>query len=169
MTLNTLTAEKTVTKVVPAAKTARKPASSAPKAVFEKASTLATCQSPVAPYTMSQLNANTLFQLLNLYKAEERSKQSKEPNPTKTKRQKVGSAINSPSSQKLDVFVFGSGESGELGLGPKAIAGKRPTHVHRPRLNKLLDNKHRWCRSCCSGRYALRILDSRSENFNVGC
>jgi regulator of chromosome condensation len=41
----------------------------------------------------------------------------------------------------LDVFVFGGGESGELGLGPKEIDGKQPTDVQHPRINRLLDAK----------------------------
>lgn len=44
-------------------------------------------------------------------------------------------------SQKLNVYVFGSGESGELGLGHVTRNGKKPTDVKRPRLNDLLDVK----------------------------
>ncbi|KAH6663242.1 regulator of chromosome condensation 1/beta-lactamase-inhibitor protein II [Halenospora varia] len=57
------------------------------------------------------------------------------------KKQKIHVAINSAPTQKLDIFVCGDGESGELGLGPKKIDGKKPVHVGRPRLNKLLDSK----------------------------
>ena len=41
----------------------------------------------------------------------------------------------------MDVFVFGGGESGELGLGPKEIDGEQPTDVQHPRINRLLDAK----------------------------
>lgn len=43
--------------------------------------------------------------------------------------------INVMPTQKLDVFVFGEGSSGELGLGSKKINGKKPIDVKRPRLN----------------------------------
>lgn len=35
--------------------------------------------------------------------------------------------------------MFGEGESGELGLGPMPIQGKKPTDVRYPRRNPLLD------------------------------
>jgi len=49
--------------------------------------------------------------------------------------------LNETPSQKLDIYVFGSGESGELGLGNLKRNGKAPTNVKRPRLNDLLDAK----------------------------
>ena len=45
------------------------------------------------------------------------------------------------SLQTLDVYVFGAGEYGELGLGSLKRDGKKPTGVKRPRLNDLLDAK----------------------------
>lgn len=39
---------------------------------------------------------------------------------------------------RLDIYVFGEGSSGELGLGSKKIAGRRPMDVKRPVLNSLL-------------------------------
>jgi regulator of chromosome condensation len=56
-----------------------------------------------------------------------------------TKRVKSNSAINSAPSKKLDVYVFGVGDCGELGLGPTIRNGKKPRRVQRPRLNDLLD------------------------------
>jgi regulator of chromosome condensation len=53
------------------------------------------------------------------------------------KRSKID-AINTPPSQKLDVYVFGEGGSGELGLGHATRNGKKPSGVKRPRLNELL-------------------------------
>jgi regulator of chromosome condensation len=38
----------------------------------------------------------------------------------------------------LDVYVFGEGSSGELGLGNKKVNGKKPMDVSRPRLNENL-------------------------------
>jgi regulator of chromosome condensation len=49
--------------------------------------------------------------------------------------------LNEAPTQRLDVYVFGSGESGELGLGHLKRNGKAPTDVKRPRLNDLLDAK----------------------------
>ena len=52
---------------------------------------------------------------------------------------KAHRATNDTPSQKLDIYVFGEGESGELGLGPKPIQGIKPTDVRYPRRNTLLD------------------------------
>lgn len=38
----------------------------------------------------------------------------------------------------MDVYVFGEGTSGELGLGSKKIDNKQPIDVKRPRLNENL-------------------------------
>ena len=48
--------------------------------------------------------------------------------------------LNVTPTQILDIYVFGDGESGELGLGPKSVDGLRPTNVKYPRLNKLLSD-----------------------------
>ncbi|KFY33593.1 hypothetical protein V494_07475 [Pseudogymnoascus sp. VKM F-4513 (FW-928)] len=47
-------------------------------------------------------------------------------------------ALNTPPTTKLNIYVCGDGESGELGLGHTVIDGKKPTGVKRPRLNPLL-------------------------------
>lgn len=49
--------------------------------------------------------------------------------------------INTPPSERLDVYVFGEGSAGELGLGAKKIDGKSPVDVKRPRLNPFLSAK----------------------------
>jgi regulator of chromosome condensation len=41
----------------------------------------------------------------------------------------------------LNIYVFGEGSSGELGLGSKAVDGKKPIDVKRPRLNGNLSAK----------------------------
>lgn len=51
---------------------------------------------------------------------------------------RVGVQINFAPTQPLDVFIFGSGESGELGLGNKKVDGKKPVNVKRPRNHPLL-------------------------------
>lgn len=57
------------------------------------------------------------------------------------KRAKKEKEINTPPSERLDIYVFGSGDNGELGLGPNIRNGKKPKNVQRPRLNDLLDAK----------------------------
>lgn len=54
---------------------------------------------------------------------------------------KIGPQINFARTQPLDIFVFGEGESGELGLGNKKSDGKKPVGVKRPRLHHLLSAK----------------------------
>ncbi|ROW01334.1 hypothetical protein VMCG_05943 [Cytospora schulzeri] len=54
---------------------------------------------------------------------------------------KIGPQINFAPTQPLDIFVFGEGESGELGLGNKKSDGKKPVGVKRPRLHHLLPAK----------------------------
>lgn len=51
---------------------------------------------------------------------------------------KFGPAINQAPTKKLDVYVFGEGSAGELGLGAIKYDGKKPIDVMRPRLNHLL-------------------------------
>ncbi|KAI4862513.1 GDP/GTP exchange factor [Hypoxylon rubiginosum] len=46
--------------------------------------------------------------------------------------------INQVPSAVFDVFVFGEGSSGELGLGSKKYDGKKPIDVKRPRINHNL-------------------------------
>ncbi|KAF7900483.1 uncharacterized protein EAF01_007785 [Botrytis porri] len=54
------------------------------------------------------------------------------------KKLKVGPSINTPPTQRLDVYVFGAGENNELGLGAAKMDGKPPMNVKRPRYNPLL-------------------------------
>lgn len=53
-------------------------------------------------------------------------------------RVKIGAKINTAPTTPLDVFVFGEGSAGELGLGAKVVDKKRPIDVKRPRKNPLL-------------------------------
>ncbi|TQV97900.1 hypothetical protein V2A60_006385 [Cordyceps javanica] len=53
----------------------------------------------------------------------------------------IGKAVNDVPHQILDVYVFGEGTSGELGLGSKKVNGKKPIDVKRPRLNDNLGAK----------------------------
>ncbi|KAK0388065.1 hypothetical protein NLU13_4309 [Sarocladium strictum] len=64
----------------------------------------------------------------------------KKATPEKPKKTHVdlGKKINNAPTQVLDVYVFGEGTSGELGLGSKRVDGKKPIDVKRPRLNANL-------------------------------
>jgi regulator of chromosome condensation len=57
---------------------------------------------------------------------------------SEAKKPKVDLSLNPPPMERLDVYVCGSGESGELGLGAKPFDGKKPLGVKRPRYNHLL-------------------------------
>lgn len=62
------------------------------------------------------------------------------PSPKKPSKTHVdiGRKINDAPTQVLDIYVFGEGTSGELGLGSKRVDGKKPIDVKRPRLNANL-------------------------------
>ncbi|KAI1371270.1 RCC1/BLIP-II [Hypoxylon crocopeplum] len=51
---------------------------------------------------------------------------------------KIAKRINQAPTAPLDIFVFGEGAGGELGLGSKPINNQSPRDVMRPRLNTLL-------------------------------
>ena len=63
--------------------------------------------------------------------------------PVRSTRPKVaiGRKINDAPTKILDVYVFGEGTSGELGLGSRRVNGKKPIDVKRPRLNENLSAK----------------------------
>lgn len=54
---------------------------------------------------------------------------------------KIGVQINFAPTELLDIFVFGEGSAGELGLGSRSINGKMPIDVKRPRFNPKLSGK----------------------------
>ncbi|KAI1122378.1 RCC1/BLIP-II [Nemania abortiva] len=54
------------------------------------------------------------------------------------KRRKRNVVNNPVPTAVLDVFVFGEGSSGELGLGSKKYDGKKPIDIKRPRINHNL-------------------------------
>ncbi|KFY52406.1 hypothetical protein V496_08474 [Pseudogymnoascus sp. VKM F-4515 (FW-2607)] len=61
-----------------------------------------------------------------------------EPTSNSAKKRPKLTSFNTPPTAKLHIYVCGDGESGELGLGPRPIDGKKPTGVKRPRINPLL-------------------------------
>jgi regulator of chromosome condensation len=72
------------------------------------------------------------------------------------KARKVLKAINEPPTTVLDVYVFGAGENGELGLGAEKVDGKKPTDVKRPRLNQNLKGKG-VVQIGCGGMHAIAL------------
>ncbi|PTB77309.1 RCC1/BLIP-II [Trichoderma longibrachiatum ATCC 18648] len=63
------------------------------------------------------------------------------PKVKKSAYPEIGKKINEAPTQVLDIYVFGEGTSGELGLGSKRVGGKKPIDVKRPRLNENLSAK----------------------------
>ena len=66
--------------------------------------------------------------------------QAPKPVPKKAAK-KVVPQINTRPTKKLDIFVFGEGTAGELGLGGVRYDGKKPIDVARPRINHKLSAK----------------------------
>ncbi|XXG98634.1 hypothetical protein Hte_004960 [Hypoxylon texense] len=66
--------------------------------------------------------------------------------------------LNTRPSTKLNVFVFGEGRFGELGLGNQKHDGKKPINVKRPRLNhNLLADKVGVVQVACGGMHAVAL------------
>ncbi|KAI1136380.1 RCC1/BLIP-II [Hypoxylon sp. FL0543] len=66
--------------------------------------------------------------------------------------------INTRPSQRLNVFVFGEGNFGELGLGNERHEGKKPINVKRPRLNhNLLPDTVGVVQVACGGMHAVAL------------
>jgi len=141
--------KKHTTKTTVAARTSKKPA---PKAPVKEDSTPVTCQYPrTYSKLITSMNANSsqASKPAASKRAPPKSgivkpvpnKKRQEPNEpiSKPAKRLKAAALNTPPTEKLDIYVCGEGESGELGLGPKPIEGKKPTNVKRPRRNRLLD------------------------------
>lgn len=75
------------------------------------------------------------------------------PNPALKIR--IGVPINATPTDLLDIFVFGEGGAGELGLGSKSINGKLPLNVKRPRLNPFLSGKV--VQYACGGMHGIAL------------
>lgn len=66
--------------------------------------------------------------------------------------------INKPPAAPLDIFVFGDGSCGQLGLGSKTVNGESPTEAMQPRLNKLLSPKDAGAvQFACGGMHAVAL------------
>ncbi|KAK8062156.1 hypothetical protein PG997_014253 [Apiospora hydei] len=71
---------------------------------------------------------------------------------------KRNAVLNHAPTAKLDVFVFGEGSSGELGLGSKKVDGKKPIDVKRPRINHHLGaDKVGVVALACGGMHAVAL------------
>lgn len=70
----------------------------------------------------------------------------------------IGKKINDAPTQILDVYVFGEGSSGELGLGSKRVNNKKPIDVKRPRLNDNLSAANTGVvQISCGGMHAVAL------------
>ncbi|KAI1101744.1 RCC1/BLIP-II [Jackrogersella minutella] len=70
-----------------------------------------------------------------------------------------GIPFNDLPSQRIDVFVFGEGSSGELGLGSRKYEGKKPIDVKRPRLNHNLQGV---VALACGGMHCVALTHDRN-------
>ncbi|RDL41846.1 putative ran exchange factor prp20 pim1 [Venustampulla echinocandica] len=61
--------------------------------------------------------------------------------PAAAKPKKQLPTLNTPPTQRLDIYVFGENSAGELGLGARGSNGRKVTDVARPRLNDKLSAK----------------------------
>jgi regulator of chromosome condensation len=86
-----------------------------------------------------------------------------------SKRVKATAKINEAPTKPLDVFVFGEGSSGELGLGSVKIEGKKPIDVRRPRLNANLAAKTAGVvQIACGGMHSLALTkDNKILSWGV--
>lgn len=77
---------------------------------------------------------------------------------TKKASTNTGQKINKSPTAPLDIFVFGDGSCGQLGLGSKTVNGQSPMEAMRPRLNKLLSPKDVGVvQFACGGMHAVAL------------
>lgn len=70
--------------------------------------------------------------------APKKRKAAAAPKPAPKRVARELKVINSAPTQVMDIFVFGEGTAGELGLGSARYDGKKPIDVKRPRINHNL-------------------------------
>lgn len=93
---------------------------------------------------------------------EEEARPKKQPRtikkaaPRLIPKRKILKKINSAPETVLDVFVFGEGSAGELGLGNMKVDGKKPIDVKRPRLNPNLSSAN-VVQISCGGMHAIAL------------
>ncbi|KAK3303205.1 putative regulator of chromosome condensation protein [Chaetomium strumarium] len=86
------------------------------------------------------------------------------PKPAPKRAARELKAINEPPSQVMDIFVFGEGTAGELGLGSVKVDGKKPIDVKRPRLNT---NVKGVVQVACGGMH-VAVLTNENKIFTWG-
>lgn len=155
-TSKTAAATKATTSKAAAAKAAKKdekPAKSRAKSVEEKGTETETDDKPLtngaasnkrkASETESENEEDVVMEepQAKKTKVEKAPPRAASVKPKKSVHVEIGKKINDAPTQVLDIYVFGEGTSGELGLGSKRVNGKKPIDVKRPRLNDNLSAK----------------------------
>ncbi|KAI0867699.1 RCC1/BLIP-II [Hypoxylon argillaceum] len=179
------------------AKAAPKRSTPAPKAAAAKTKAAATkkaapAKKPAAKKSAKNTNGKRPIDEDDEEDEEDESDQSaaeeREPRPTKKarvavteegptgwrkqvvlKRRKRNVVNNPVPTASLDVFVFGEGSSGELGLGSKRFEGKKPIDVKRPRINHNLGAEEVGVVDlACGGMHAIALTkDNRILTWGV--
>lgn len=131
----------------PAAKTAAKTAAkpSATKAAAKPSTKRAASEKPVANGASSKkrkADDDNDAAPVEVKKVKKEKTPAPAPEPVDPRpKVAIGRSINEAPTTILDVYVFGEGTSGELGLGSRKVDGKKPIDVKRPRLNPNLSAK----------------------------
>lgn len=76
---------------------------------------------------------------------------------TRTTKKEAHDSINTIPTEKVSVFVFGGGENGELGLGPKCTAASRPRKSLY--LDPFDSSKYHITRVACGGMHTVALTD----------
>jgi len=92
-------------------------------------------------------------------------KAASKPKPATTRKSKK--SINEAPTQVMDIFVFGEGSSGELGLGSMKYEGKKPIDVKRPRINHNLQGKNVVQVACGGMHVAVLTKDNKILTWGV--
>ncbi|XP_044718982.1 regulator of chromosome condensation (RCC1) repeat domain-containing protein [Hirsutella rhossiliensis] len=147
---------------------AKTKAAAARPSTTRQASGTAAVKSTTKPTTKAA-KATTRTAASKKRKAEEEASAEPEPRAKKRAHVETGKKINDAPTQVLDIYVFGEGSSGELGLGSGRINGKRPIDVKRPRLNDKLSAKSVGVvQIACGGMHAVALTrDHRILTWGV--
>lgn len=142
----------TAAKKEPAAKPAKKPAAKANTAVKRKAT-----EEPEVKNAKRSKSESAEAEVGGAVKAPTKARKIAQP---KVKKPRVkGPVINSAPTAPLNVYVFGEGSAGELGLG----SAKGQIEVKRPRLNPLLDADKVGVVSAAVGGMHTAVLTKNNE------
>ncbi|KAF4504501.1 hypothetical protein G6O67_007948 [Ophiocordyceps sinensis] len=141
-------AKSTTKSAAKSAKTTEKPAAKSVKTTEKPAITTSTTKSQTRTAASKKRKADDDATASTEVEATRKTKKNKtddaapaKPPVKKRVHVEIGKKINDAPTQVLDVYVFGEGSSGELGLGSGRLNGKKPIDVKRPRLNDNLSAK----------------------------